>query len=309
MVTAEGSFTSLLQRASGTMMYFAKRQMAATEQLTRLDMQMAAALNVAPPRLAFVTLLFHPDALQPSLQKDAPLHSALALANSLCEVRSAHPLLLLHNYEWLPPNLAALHVEAVRIEPVPQPIGLAAMAKTWFSPRRWLVAYNKLAIWRLTAYDRLIYLDGDAVVTRSIDWLFRRPVPWATQEVMWGTCEPVRVGASCRSGAGWGFSGYGNGGLLGLTLSTKTFDDLLSFAAAANLSEVFVRSLRRVSSHFWQSSTRWRGHRVRQCSSRGWLRWAIVHALLFRKRRSLAIEPALPNCLRPSPSCAAITRI
>jgi hypothetical protein len=40
------------------------------------------------------------------------------------------------------------------------------------------IAYWKLQIWRLTQFDKLIWLDTDAIVFRSLDWLFERRPPW-----------------------------------------------------------------------------------------------------------------------------------
>jgi len=46
----------------------------------------------------------------------------------------------------------------------------------------WEVAFWKLQIWRLTQFEKLIWLDSDSLVSRSIDWLFQRPGMWAQRD-------------------------------------------------------------------------------------------------------------------------------
>eukprot|EP01062_Namystynia_karyoxenos_P066059 TRINITY_DN60074_c0_g1_i1.p1 TRINITY_DN60074_c0_g1~~TRINITY_DN60074_c0_g1_i1.p1 ORF type:complete len:569 (+),score=150.98 TRINITY_DN60074_c0_g1_i1:102-1709(+) len=52
------------------------------------------------------------------------------------------------------------------IDNVPSPWG----KKT---PRRFLFALNKLAVWRMTEYERVIYLDADVIVLQQADFLFK----------------------------------------------------------------------------------------------------------------------------------------
>merc|ERR1712083_657538 len=43
-------------------------------------------------------------------------------------------------------------------------------------------AYLKLQIWLLTQYEKLIWLDTDAILVRSIDWLFERQPIWGQRD-------------------------------------------------------------------------------------------------------------------------------
>ncbi|CAK0884329.1 unnamed protein product [Prorocentrum cordatum] len=46
----------------------------------------------------------------------------------------------------------------------------------------WEIAWWKLQIWNLTQFEKLIWLDSDAILTRSIDWLFDRPWMWSQRD-------------------------------------------------------------------------------------------------------------------------------
>jgi len=46
----------------------------------------------------------------------------------------------------------------------------------------WKVAYWKLQIWTLTEFEKLIWLDSDAVVYRGLDWLFQRDWMYAQRD-------------------------------------------------------------------------------------------------------------------------------
>jgi hypothetical protein len=48
--------------------------------------------------------------------------------------------------------------------------------------RTWQIAYWKLQIWRLTQFEKLIWLDTDAILFRSIDWLFERRPVWGQMD-------------------------------------------------------------------------------------------------------------------------------
>merc|ERR1719382_1114834 len=47
---------------------------------------------------------------------------------------------------------------------------------------RWKYAYWKLQVWRLTQYEKLIWLDSDTILYRDIDWLFDRPWMWSQRD-------------------------------------------------------------------------------------------------------------------------------
>jgi len=70
-----------------------------------------------------------------------------------------------------------------RILPV-YPVDLRTAAWT---VEHWNVAFWKLQIWRLTQFDKLIWLDSDAILYRSVDWLFNRHGMWAQRDAWF--CE------------------------------------------------------------------------------------------------------------------------
>ena len=45
----------------------------------------------------------------------------------------------------------------------------------------WVGAYQKLQVFNLTAYDRLVWVDSDAMVTREMDHLFQLQGYWAAR--------------------------------------------------------------------------------------------------------------------------------
>eukprot|EP00966_Prymnesium_polylepis_P099998 2315382-Prymnesium_polylepis.1 len=267
-VTASGSLVSaeihpsqLLQHAEGELRAARRQMLDTVGRVAELDQQKAADPPATLLQVAWATLVYNPnEAPAPRLRDDQQLRNALGLANSLRAIESAHPLLLLTNYqehEMRPlADLDALRVSLVHIHAVPQPDGFAAVAKTWDRLRaRWTAAFNKLAAWQLTGWSRLIFMDADAIVTRSIDWRFSRPLPWSAQEVFdpplrstasrrrtpqqASRCAPV--GPVCRrSAAGWGYAGFGNSGLFGLEPSNRTYRDLLSFLRSSNVSVVLA---------------------------------------------------------------------
>jgi len=95
----------------------------------------------------------------------------LAMAHMI-RTYSKHPLVLLTNSKTFVDGtdievLSKLSVKILPIETVPVPPGAADMPFD-----RWRLAWQKLQIWKLTQYEKLIWLDTDATLTRSIDYLF-----------------------------------------------------------------------------------------------------------------------------------------
>jgi len=48
--------------------------------------------------------------------------------------------------------------------------------------QHWKIAWWKLQIWNLIQFEKLIWLDSDTILFRSIDWLFQRPWMWAQRD-------------------------------------------------------------------------------------------------------------------------------
>jgi len=110
------------------------------------------------------------------------LWGALAVVRMLQRL-SRYPIVLLTNRTHLPDgkNLAsALQGLNVHILPVRR----VAMPKHYSVPQhtRWEVAFWKLQIWTLTQFTKLIWLDSDSLISRSLDWLFHRPGMWAQRD-------------------------------------------------------------------------------------------------------------------------------
>jgi len=106
---------------------------------------------------------------------------------------SAYPLVLLTNTVHFPdgtpvaPALRRLNVRVRPIAPVPVPQSLKEEHR--ISPgcqeRGQLgcaAEYLKLQVWRLTEYEKLIWMDTDAILTDSVDGLFHRQGTWAQQD-------------------------------------------------------------------------------------------------------------------------------
>jgi len=111
---------------------------------------------------------------------------ALAMAKALYEF-SRYPLLLLSNTTHFPDGQPLAEVFGkfgARILPV-YPVDLLAHA-AW-TVAHWDIAFWKLQIWRLTQFEKLIWLDSDAILYRSVDWLFDRPGMWAQRDAWF--CE------------------------------------------------------------------------------------------------------------------------
>jgi len=110
------------------------------------------------------------------------LWGALAVVRMLQRL-STYPIVLLTNRTHLPDGkdlatvLQGLNVHIL-------PVRRVDMPKHYSVPQhnRWEVAFWKLQIWTLTMFTKLIWLDSDSLVSRSIDWLFQRPGMWAQRD-------------------------------------------------------------------------------------------------------------------------------
>jgi len=90
---------------------------------------------------------------------------------------SRYPLVVLTNATRLPGgadvarSLARLNAQVLPVYDVGMPHGALSDDQQRYG--LW-----KLQIWRLTQFDKLIWLDTSAVLTRSVDWLFKRRATW-----------------------------------------------------------------------------------------------------------------------------------
>jgi len=111
------------------------------------------------------------------------LWGVLPVARALQRL-SSYPLIVLTNKTHFQDgtdvtrNLRKLNAIVHPIREVDMPAKLAAHKMT----PTWKVAYWKLQIWTLLDYEKLIWLDSDAIIFRSIDWLFERDWMWAQRD-------------------------------------------------------------------------------------------------------------------------------
>jgi len=131
-------------------------------------------MTIAGHRYAFVQMAYDPPG--------APLThiwQVLAMARALKRF-SAYPLVVLTNTTQLPDGTALassfhkLNVQMLPVHEVPMPSGLRWPS----SDPRYKFGFWKLQIWRLTQFEKLVWLDTDAIVVRSMDWLFQRSPMW-----------------------------------------------------------------------------------------------------------------------------------
>lgn len=152
------------------------------------------------------------------------LWRSLALGRALQRV-SRYPLVLLTNSTTFPDGTALrsrlrrlnMHVMPVRDVPMP-----SRVRHTWTDEQR--LELLKLQIFRLTRFRRVVLLDTDSIVTRSIDWLFDREPVWSQ-----------RGGEAC--GAPPAFGGEDGGTLSSRLLyvqpSEQLYTGMLEFAERA----------------------------------------------------------------------------
>jgi len=109
------------------------------------------------------------------------LWGALAMARALQRF-SKYPLVLLTNTTVLPDGLdlkQTLDKLNVRLLPVHK---ISIPGKPGWSFDRWEVAFWKLQVWTLTEYDKLIWMDSDAIAYRNLDWIFDKPGMWSQRD-------------------------------------------------------------------------------------------------------------------------------
>lgn len=137
-------------------------------------------------KYAFVMLAFDP----PGAKGDT-LWNVLPMAHAIREL-SDYPLLLLTNTTHFPGgedvnasfSRLGVHVLPVRDVPVPDSIlhEYRTMPCQEKNPPVCAFQFLKLQIWRLTQFDKLIWMDSDSILYRSVDDLFEKSGTWAQQD-------------------------------------------------------------------------------------------------------------------------------
>jgi hypothetical protein len=111
------------------------------------------------------------------------LVGVLAMARALQRL-SSFPLVVLTNATEFPDGtqvkeaFAKLHAQVLPLHKIEMP----TRHKEGLMFSHWEVAWWKLQIWNLTQFEKLIWLDSDAIIFRNIDWLFDRPWMWAQRD-------------------------------------------------------------------------------------------------------------------------------
>ncbi|TKY52216.1 UDP-glucuronate protein [Spatholobus suberectus] len=129
--------------------------------------QSPATLNynytIRVPKLAYVTVLH---------SSEAYVCGAIALAQSILQYNNNYTrdLLLLADESIGPKSIRGLKAagwKIKRIERILNPFAEKGSYNEW--------NYSKLRIWQLTMYDKIIFLDADLLVLKSVDGLFAYP--------------------------------------------------------------------------------------------------------------------------------------
>lgn len=135
-----------------------------------------SSVQVSP--YAYVLMAYDPPHEPPEY-----IWRAVAVARSIQRL-SRYPTLLLTNTTRLPDGTSVaetfwkLNTQVLPVYEVPLPKSVKDQANT--SSR---FAFWKLQIWRLTQYEKLIWVDTDAVMFRSLDDLFQRKPIWGQRDI------------------------------------------------------------------------------------------------------------------------------
>lgn len=166
-----------------------------------------------PRRYAFVMMAYDEPGKQEHLLAVLPIAQALRRLSSF-------PLVLLTNttaFSDGTPVAGSMRRLNVQVLPVYK-VELPSSLKKGLMFKRWEIAYWKLQIWKLTQYEKIIWMDSDSIISRSIDWLFERPWMWAQRDDWF--CKKGAAQAVCS-------------GLMLLYPNEEDFHGLLKYAETA----------------------------------------------------------------------------
>jgi alpha-N-acetylglucosamine transferase len=167
-----------------------------------------------------------------------------ALRASLARVGSPYPLVVVVTAGIGAADRAVLEADGCllrEVEPIRPPSGL----RDRYANARFAEVWTKLAVWRLTEFERLVVLDADMLVTRNMDELFDlaldddeiaachacrcNPNRIASYPASWtpAGCAYTIIAAS-HDGAQEVPDPYFNGGTLVLRPDQRVFDELVA---------------------------------------------------------------------------------
>ena len=171
------------------------------------------------------------------LTKPGYLPGVRTLRASLERSGSAYPLVVMVTEDIDADARQLLLDDGCRLVDV-QPLRLAQDSGDGYANARFAEVWTKLAVWRLTQYERVVFLDADMLVLRNMDELFALELADGTIAACHACrCNPNRIPSYPAS---WtpeicGYTNdrdataddYLNGGLLVLTPDEKVFEDFL----------------------------------------------------------------------------------
>jgi len=160
-------------------------------------------------------------AYDPPGERPAQIYRVLPMARALHRL-SRFSLVVLTNTTNFPdgtevePALKKLNAVVMPVHSVPIP-AIGKMRESW------RIAFWKLQIWRLTQFEKVVWLDNDAIIFRSMDWLFLRRPPWGQQD-NW----------VCSKSNDKSFQQWLCSGLMLIEPSEDTYRDILKYAATGD---------------------------------------------------------------------------
>ncbi|KAG6401626.1 hypothetical protein SASPL_138490 [Salvia splendens] len=95
---------------------------------------------------------------------------AIALARSIIKLNTTKDLILLADYHISPKSISGLQSAGWKIKQIKRIRNPHSKKRSY---NEW--NYSKLRLWQLTDYDKIIFIDSDFIVTKSLDHLFRYP--------------------------------------------------------------------------------------------------------------------------------------
>ncbi|PTX44083.1 glycosyl transferase family 8 [Christiangramia gaetbulicola] len=116
----------------------------------------------------FVTLLSSPDYLK----------GVLVLANSLKIVESKYPLIVLMTSDFIKKNkkiIETLKKYHVEFKVLKKSFVIPDKNSRYMHSRRWVHTFDKLQVFGLTEFKKIVFLDSDMLVIKNVDELFNKP--------------------------------------------------------------------------------------------------------------------------------------
>ena len=121
---------------------------------------------MVPDLMAWVTLLTQPNYVA----------GVRTLRASLERSGSAYPLVVLLTHEIDARDRQLLEEDGCLLRDV-QPINPGNNLQEHYAIARFAEVWTKLTVWRLTEFQRVVFLDADMLVTQNMDELFQWPLP------------------------------------------------------------------------------------------------------------------------------------